>query len=220
MNKEGKENNNKRTRGNKLNQKLTSPTYTGTVLSFQMYKLPSDLCLPVSPHSLSLSWLRSHCSLLLNRSCDVHTCGQPGFFPSLLQLSTLRQMASLSSRNFWAVNIASRLHISSFSRIFSPPLSVIFLPTSSYSLINSLIKDTTSKSTLRGLCLTLFAEMKTKGGNRAGATFLRLSFLLPTSSSTLAVIISCGCRRSPPSFERSQKIDMAKVNWAIALPES
>lgn len=58
------------------------------------------------------------------------------------------------------------------------PRSVISLPASSYALINSLMKDATSKSKLLGFCLTLFAEMKTKGGNGPVVSLpLRLSTL-------------------------------------------
>lgn len=109
---------------------------------------------------------RSHHSLQQGRNGAIRTCGWQDFVffysfhihPQCVSwlLCQSGERHSGTSEDWRAANITTPLHICSLFLLSLPisfPLSVICSLASSFSLINSLIKDTTSKSQLQGLCL-------------------------------------------------------------------
>ncbi len=128
-------------------------------------------------------------------------------------------------RNWWAANIASLLHIcSSFPSLPAPFLfSVISSLACSFPLINSLIKDTTSKSQPRGLCLP--ASVRDGNKKRKQAFFPSSSFalclhLILNSCLRSSICIISSSRPSVLVWVEPKTYLMPKVNCGATLHES
>lgn len=105
--------------------------------------------------------------------------------------------------------------------------SVICSLACSFSLINSLIKDTTSKSQLRGLCLPASVRDGNKRRKQARRRLLLLLLLLrslpPPHPQLLPALVHLYHQQSSPqcpSLSRAKNCLMPKVNSGATLPES
>ena len=124
---------------------------------------------------------RSHHSLQRGRDCAIHTCGWQVFvflfffyFTAFISVPGVSAGSSANQRNDTLplqktdelpISLLCSISASFFISLSRPApflFSVICSLARSFSLINSLIKDTTSKSQLRALCLPALV----RDGNR------------------------------------------------------
>lgn len=171
-----------------------------------MYKLSSYFLLPAvlaSSIIINALWLLHH-SLQQDRNCAFHTCGRQVFvlsaFTAFISVHCVPAGSAANQRDDTVtlqILMSCQYHCPAPCLLLSSSLAasvlyqVICLLTCSFSLINSIIKDSTSKPQLQGLPVLT----ETEGGNKPGAVFLSssstLCLLLLINSS--AYIISCSC---------------------------